>query len=61
MGIFKSVTFSWWQIGVFKLALLSFGIILGVSYQSFFQQWIVFVMITFVVPALYTLKVWWKQ
>lgn len=35
MNIFKSYTFNWWQIGLFKLALLAIGILIG-SYWSEF-------------------------
>jgi len=34
--IFKSYTFTWWQIGIFKLALLSFGAAIGAYWHGFF-------------------------
>lgn len=61
MNIFKSLTLKWWQTGLFKLSLISLGIILGVYFQAFFLQWIVFVTILFIVPAIYITNVWWKQ
>lgn len=61
MNIFKSFTMKWWQVGLFKLSLASFGIILGVYFQEFFLQWIVPVTIIFVVSTLYISKIWWKQ
>jgi hypothetical protein len=33
--LFGSYTYTWWQMGVFKLALLSIGIILGAYLASF--------------------------
>ena len=61
MNIFKSFTLKWWQIGLFKLSLLSLGIILGVYFQAFFLQWIVVVTIIFVALGIYIATVWWKQ
>ena len=61
MNIFKPVTFRWWQMGLFKISLISLGIILGVYYQAFFLQYIVLVTIVFIVPAVYLLTVWWNQ
>jgi fatty acid desaturase len=34
--IFKSYTFTWWQIGIFKLALLAFGAAIGAYWHDFF-------------------------
>ena len=34
MNIFKDRTYKWWQIGVFKLALLSFGIAIGLYWNE---------------------------
>lgn len=36
MKLFKSYTFTWWQIGVFKLALLAFGAAIGAYWHDFF-------------------------
>ena len=36
MKIFKSYTYTWWQVAVFKLALLSVGAIIGSYWYSFF-------------------------
>lgn len=61
MNIFKSFTMKWWQVGLFKLALASFGIILGVYFQEFFLEWIVLVAVIFALSTLYISKIWWKQ
>lgn len=61
MHLFKSLTLKWWQISLLKLSLISFGIILGIYFQTFFFRWIVFVTILFVVPGIYLVKVWWRQ
>ncbi|MDP2650241.1 MAG: hypothetical protein Q8P16_01625 [bacterium] len=36
MNIFKSYTYTWWQIGIFKLALLSIGALAGAYWHEFF-------------------------
>ena len=36
MDIFRKYTFTWWQVGLFKLALLSLGIAIGAYCQAIF-------------------------
>ena len=36
MNLFKSYTFTWWQIGILKLALLSLGAVIGAYLHNFF-------------------------
>ena len=40
MDIFRNYTFTWWQVGLFKLALLSLGIAIGAYCQATFQPYI---------------------
>ena len=35
MNLFKSYTFTWWQIGILKLALLSLGAVIGAYWHDF--------------------------
>jgi len=35
MKLFGSYTYTWWQMGVFKLALLALGVIGGAYFASF--------------------------
>lgn len=37
----KNYTFTWWQIGLFKLALLSLGIAIGSYYQETFLPYFI--------------------
>ena len=37
MKIFKSYTYTWWQIGIFKLALLAIGVLIGAYWHDFFR------------------------
>jgi hypothetical protein len=61
MNPFKSFTLTWWQAGLFKMSLISLGIIMGANFQIFFLKWIVLVTIVFVLGALYVASAWWKQ
>ena len=39
MNIFKDFTLKWWQAGIFKIALLSFGIIIGSAWPELLRGW----------------------
>jgi hypothetical protein len=36
LNLFKSYTFTWWQIGIFKVALLTMGAAAGARWHRFF-------------------------
>jgi hypothetical protein len=40
MDIFRNYTFTWWQVGLFKLALLSLGEAIGAYCQAAFAPYI---------------------
>jgi disulfide bond formation protein DsbB len=40
MDIFRNYTFTWWQVGLFKLALLSLGVAIGAYCQATFAPYI---------------------
>ena len=44
--LFGSYTYTWWQMGVFKLSLLAIGLIGGAFFASFVLNWLwVFIVI----------------
>jgi hypothetical protein len=44
--LFGSYTYTWWQMGIFKLSLLAIGLIAGAFFASFVMSWLwVFVVI----------------
>jgi len=61
MRIFKSFTFKWWEAGLFKIALVSFGIIIGSTWPSIFKRWRSVFLAAYILPGLYLAKLWWKQ
>ena len=60
MSIFKSRTLTWWQVGIFKLSLLSIGIGSGASLNAFFLPYVVLLILLGVVLGLYIAYVWLK-
>jgi len=61
MSIFKRSTYTWWQIGLLKLALVSIGIAIGASWSNVFLPYAVPLVILGVVLGLYLLAVWMKK
>ena len=61
MQLFKSVTLTWWQVGLLKLSLLSLGVILGATWPGVFVNWREVLLVLFVVPAFYVTYVWFQQ
>jgi hypothetical protein len=37
--LFGDYTYTWWQMGIFKLALLAIGLIAGAYLASFVMEW----------------------
>ena len=63
MKLFKSYTFTckWWQISIFKLALLAIGIAIGVYWHDFFKANLTALIIIAVIASAYTMYVFLKQ
>jgi putative Mn2+ efflux pump MntP len=61
MNLFKNYTFTWKQIGIFKLALLSIGVIIGSVWYQFFGDNIAIVVIVAIISTGYIMYVSLKQ
>jgi len=63
MNLFKSYTFKceWWQIGIFKLALLAFGAAIGAYWHDFFGANLAALITIAVIASAYTMYVFFKQ
>lgn len=61
MNIFKSYTYTWWQIGILKLALLTIGTILGAYFADWVLENISSVAMVAVVASVYVVLISFKQ
>jgi hypothetical protein len=61
MKFFKSYTFTWWQIGIFKLALLALGVAAGAYWHQFFGPNVIILILIAVVASAYILFAAMKQ
>lgn len=61
MNLFKSYTYAWWQIGIFKLALLAIGVAIGAYWSEFFGANLAVLIIIAIVTSAYTMYVSLKQ
>jgi hypothetical protein len=61
MNIFKTFTLKWWQTGLFKWGVLTFGVAVGAYWHDFFGGYLP-VLIIIAAPSLaYVTYAWWKQ
>jgi len=58
---FKSFTFAWWQLSLFKLSMVALGLIVGSTWPGAFVAWRDLLLVLFVVPAFYMSYLWLKQ
>lgn len=63
MKLFKSYTFTctWWQISIFKLALLAIGAAIGAYWYGFFGANLATLIVVGVVAGAYIAYVFFKQ
>lgn len=57
MNLFENYTLTWWQIGIFKLALLSIGVAIGAYWSEFWIKYVMALMVVAVVASAYILFV----
>ena len=61
MKIFKSYTYKWWQMGIFKLSLLCFGVAIGAYWQDVFLPYISLILGLGIILGIYIIFVALKQ
>jgi hypothetical protein len=59
--IFRSYTFTWWQLGLLKISLLALGLAVGSTWPGLFAGWRGLLLVLFVAPAFYVSYVWIEQ
>jgi len=57
MSLFKSYTFKWWQLGIFKVALLALGSAAGAHWSAFFGAHLTTLMVIAIAASSYVLYV----
>ncbi len=61
MNIFSNSTFTWWQVGLFKLSVLTFGVAVGAYWSEVFSQYLTALLVVAVASGLYVAYVYFKQ
>ena len=61
MNPFKSYTFTWWQIGILKFALLFLGIAIGAHWYEFFSEYITLLIILAAITSFYMAYISFQQ
>jgi len=59
MNIFGTYALKWWQFSILKLSLLSLGIYIGATWPIFFASWAMWLLVIFIVTAVYLIYVWY--
>jgi len=52
-SIFSPWTFKVWELGIFKVSVVSFGIFIGAYFSDFFDSWLTVLFIIFLVGWAY--------
>jgi hypothetical protein len=61
MNLLKTFTLKWYQNAIFKIGMLSLGIVIGTYWHDFFGGYISFLMVVAAVSLTYVTYLWWKQ
>jgi len=52
-SIFSPWTFHVWELGIFKISAISFGIFIGAYFSNFFNNWLITLFILFLIGWIY--------
>lgn len=61
MRLFKNISLSWWQVSIFKLTVLAFGVAAGAYWSDLFLPFLTPLIAIFIAGTVYLLFVWWKE
>ncbi len=59
--IFKDITLKWWQVGIFKITIIAFGIAVGAYWAEFFVGSLKILVAIFILGWLYLAFVWMRN
>jgi hypothetical protein len=58
MNIFKPTTFTWWQIGLLKWAVLLIGVAIGATWSDILTAYVPLMLAVGLLLSVYLLVVW---
>jgi hypothetical protein len=61
MKLLKPFMLTWWQSGLFKISMASFGVAIGVLWPHVLGEYLPLFWLLFALPAIYLTYVWWRQ
>lgn len=61
MKIFKTGTYTWWQVGLLKFVMLCFGIAIGSQWPELFSALLIPLLVAGFMLGIYLLVVWIRQ
>lgn len=61
MNLFKNYTFTWWQVAIFKIALLAIGVAVGANWPQVFVQYTTILVIIGLAIGIYIAFVSFKK
>ncbi len=61
MNLLSSTTFTWWQLGLLKWAVLCIGLAIGAKFSDIFSQYITLLFIVGLGISAYLGTLWFKQ
>ncbi len=61
MHLFRAYTYTWWQIGIFKLGLLAVGAAIGAYWHEFFRTNLTALILVAIIASAYVLFISLKQ
>jgi hypothetical protein len=61
MTPFRTLSFTWWQVGLLKFSLLALGLAIGSMWPAVFVRWRDVLLVLFVGPVFCVTYVWLKQ
>lgn len=61
MKLLKPFMLTWWQSGLFKVSMISFGLAIGSQWPEHFLDLLPLLWTLFALPAVYITYVWWRQ